>query len=207
MSARGSAVDALVVVDVQRAFVTGGDAVPGADGIVAEVDVLLAGARAAAATVVHLRNDGPAGAPDEPGTAGWSLLRDPAPGEHVVAKSVDDGFDGTDLERLLRAAGVRRLAICGVLSEMCVAATARAALGRSFGVVLPHRAHGTFDVPAGPGPSEPVPAAHARRAAEWSLGDEIEIVGRAADVAFGPAPVDGPVSREPGSAAHDLPGR
>ncbi|ANY06592.1 isochorismatase family protein [Pseudonocardia sp. HH130630-07] len=182
-----AAAEALIVVDLQTAFVRGADAVPDADRLVAEIDRLLGRARAAGALIVHLRNDGPAGAPDEPGTDGWSLLRDPAPAEPVVAKSLDDGFRGTDLGEILRAAGVRRIAVCGVLSEMCVAATARAALDRDYGVVLAHRAHGTYDVPPGPG-SDGVPAAQAARAAEWSLGDEVEIVADAGGVTFVPVP-------------------
>lgn len=69
---------------------------------------------------------------------------------------------------------IKSLAICGVLSEMCVAATARAALELGYAVLVPHDAHATYDVPAGPG-SNGVPAAMAARAAEWSLGDEIRI--------------------------------
>lgn len=184
---RAGVVDALVVVDMQTAFLRGEHAVPHARTVVDQVDLLLAAARAAGALVVHLRNDGPAGAPDEPGTPGWELLRTPADGESVVAKSVDDGFEeDTGLESLLRDAGVERIAICGLLSEMCVAATARGALDRDFAVVLAHRAHGTNDVPAGPGRSPAVPAALAARAAEWSLGDEIEIVACAGDVTFTP---------------------
>jgi nicotinamidase-related amidase len=103
--------------------------------------------------------------------------------DHVIRKAQDNGFDGTSLDNVLKTHGVRSLAICGVLSEMCVAATARAALEHGYDVVMPHDAHATYDVPAGPG-SEPVPAAMAARAAEWSLGDEIRICASASDVQF-----------------------
>lgn len=66
---------------------------------------------------------------------------------------------------------------------MCVAATARAALELGYGVLLPHDAHATYNVPAGPG-SEEVPAAMAARAAEWSLGDEIVICVSSREVNF-----------------------
>jgi nicotinamidase-related amidase len=169
-------VEALVVVDVQAAWVTGDNAVPEAGGLVAAVDELLSAARAAQALVVHLHNDGPAGAADEPDTPGWNLHRTPQAGELVLAKHGDDGFTATPLAVHLAHHRVTRLAICGVLSEMCVAATARAALARGFGVVLPHTAHATYDVPAGPGGSSGVTAPMAARAAEWSLGDQVEIV-------------------------------
>jgi streptothricin hydrolase len=76
------------------------------------------------------------------------------------------------------------MAIAGVLSEMCVAATARAALERGYRVVLPHDAHATYDVPAGPGFDQAVPEAVAARAAESSLGDEIELTSPAVEVIF-----------------------
>ncbi|WP_337831234.1 isochorismatase family protein [Pseudonocardia sp. TMWB2A] len=179
-------VDCVVVVDMQVGVVTGADAVPDAPPLIEAVDTLLGRARAARAAVVHLRNAGPPGAIDEPGTASWQLHRPPRAGEPVIDKSEDDGFLGTRLDGQLRERGVRRLAICGVMSEMCVAATARGALARGYGVVLPHTAHATYDVPAGPGPSQAVPAALAARTAEWSLGDDVEVVADPYAVPFRP---------------------
>lgn len=176
---------ALVVVDVQRAFVSGSDAVPDHERLMRATELLLDRARSAGARVVFLQNDGPAGAPDEPGTEGWALALAARPGDAVLRKAEDDGFDGTDLEALLRAGGVEAIAVCGVLSEMCVAATARAAMDRGFQVLLPNDAHATYDVPPGPGGSPGVPARMAARVAEWSLGDEIVIVDAAGEIGFG----------------------
>lgn len=175
--------DALLVVDVQNAFMHGADAVPGHASLKSTVGLLLDRARSAWAPVIFLQNDGPAGALDEPFQAGWKLYFPPQSGEVVVRKARDDGFEGTDLDTILTALGVRDLAICGMLSEMCVAATVRAALQRGYGVLLPHDAHATYHVPAGPG-SQGVPAAMAARAAEWSLGDEVKICASASDVRF-----------------------
>ncbi len=182
--------EALIVVDAQVAFVSGDEAVPGAAALLERVSGLRERARQARALVVQLQNDGAPGAPDEPGTPGWELglPAEEGPDEVVVRKTADDGFQGTGLAELLAARGVRRLAICGVMSEMCVAATARTALARGFEVVLPHDAHGTYDVPAAPDLDAPaVPARIVSRVAEWSLGDQVEIVLRAADVTFEPA--------------------
>ncbi|OCI91945.1 isochorismatase [Rhizobium sp. AC27/96] len=179
----GKPVDALLVVDVQNAFVEGPGAVPGHATLTSMVELLLEKARSAWAPVIFLQNDGPAGAPDEPFQAGWKLHFPPRSGELVIRKTNDDGFDGTDLDAILTAFGARDLVISGMLSEMCVAATARAALRHGYGVLLPHDAHATYDVPAGPG-SEGVPAAMAARAAEWSLGDEVCICASAREVRF-----------------------
>ncbi|WP_245410715.1 isochorismatase family protein [Rhizobium sp. JAB6] len=175
--------DALLVVDIQNAFVQGPSAVPGHVMLRSAVKVLLDKARSAWAPVIFLQNDGPAGALDEPLRPGWKLHFPPLSGEVVIRKTEDDGFEGTDLDTILTAFGVKNLVICGVLSEMCVAATARAALERGYGVLLPHDAHATYDVPPGPG-SQGVPAAMAARAAEWSLGDEITICASANEVQF-----------------------
>lgn len=179
----GKPADALLVVDMQNAFVQGLDAVPDHVRLTSMVEVLLDRARSAWAPVIFLQNDGPAGAPDEPLHAGWKLYFPPRSGELIIRKTNDNGFDGTDLDAILTSFGVHELVICGMLSEMCVAATARTALQRGYGVLLPHDAHATYDVPAGPG-SQCVPAAMAARAAEWSLGDEVRICASAHDVRF-----------------------
>jgi streptothricin hydrolase len=177
-------VQALVVVDVQAAFVTGDRPVPGAERLLAHVSGLLARARAAGSLVVHLQNDGPAGAVDEPGRPGWALRLPSRPGEPVIRKAGDDGFQGTDLGRVLLAHRVSRMALAGLQSEMCVSATARTALQMGFSVVLPHDAHATYGIAAAPGFGPAVPAAAVSRVAEWALGDELELVASADGVTF-----------------------
>ena len=175
--------DLLLVVDLQRALVTGEHAVPGAAGFLDLVGSVLAAARAGGAPVVHLQDDG--GHLITKGTDGWRLALPAVDGEHVVAKTHDDGFAGTDLDAVLRSSRARRICLVGIQSEMCVAATARGAIARGYTVVLPRDAHTTYDVPAD-GTAPAVPAAHVSRVAEWSLGDEVVAPDRAADVVFGP---------------------
>ncbi|MFF8644167.1 cysteine hydrolase family protein [Streptomyces sp. NPDC015345] len=179
-------VQALIVVDMQSAFVDGDGAVPDARRLLDRVRALMARARDSGALVVQLQNDGEPGAPDEPGTPGWRihLPADADRAEPVMRKTADDGFEETGLEELLREAGVTDLAVCGVMSEMCVSATARTALELGFRVVLPHDAHATYDIPAAERISDVVPAAVVSRVAEWALGDEVEIVAGARDVGF-----------------------
>lgn len=179
-------VDALILVDLQSAFVSGENAVPGADRLLDRTTELLDRAREAGAVVVHLQNDGAPGAADEPGTRGWELYLPvkPGPREQVIRKPRDDGFDATPLGQFLIAAGVTSIAICGVMSEMCVQATARTALARGYRVVLPYDAHGTYDIPAVTGISDEVPADVVSRVAAWSLGDEPESTVPAAAVTF-----------------------
>lgn len=161
----------------------GDHAVPEADAFLDRLATVLAAARGGGATVIHLQDHGDRMI--RHGTDDWRLAL-PAFGEEaVVAKQHDDAFDGTDLEQLLHDSGSHRICIVGIQSEMCVAATARAALARGFTVVLPRDGHTTYDVPAD-GSAPAVPAAIVSRVAEWSLGDQVIAPDRAADVAFGP---------------------
>lgn len=177
-------VNCLILVDLQTAFVTGPGAVPGAAGLLAAVADLLDWARHSRSLIVHLQNDGPPGAADEPGTPGWALHVEPDTGEKVIRKVTDDGFEGTDLGDFLAASGIRRVAITGVMSEMCVSATARSALHRGLGVVLPHDAHATYGIPALPGIAPAIPAATVARVAEWALGDQLELPATSRGVLF-----------------------
>ncbi len=47
--------DALIVIDVQRAFVTGAEAVPASESLIAALDLLIAKARATNAPVIFLQ--------------------------------------------------------------------------------------------------------------------------------------------------------
>jgi nicotinamidase-related amidase len=170
-------VEALLVIDMQLGSL---EAVPDAGRLIEAVDVLLGKARAAGALVVHVQNDGAAGLADAPETPGWELHFPTEPGEVVIRKLQDDAFAGTPLSER----DVQSLAICGLMSEMCVSATARTALARDFRVVLPHDAHATTGIPAVPGVREAIPAAVVSRVAEWALGSELEVVPHADEVQF-----------------------
>ena len=204
MTENARPVEALIVVDVQSAFVAGAAAVPAAAGLLEQVAGLTLRARAGGALVVHLQNDGAGGAADEPGKPGWELHlpASAGPREVVIRKTADDGFSGTPLAGLLVASGVRSLAVCGLMSEMCVSATARTALALGFRVVIAHDAHATCDIPPAPGIGGLVPAAVVSRVAEWALGDSVEIAARALDVTFTAPARPGPRAQdyEPGHA-------
>lgn len=164
-------VQALIVVDMQRGVLLD---LPGGTALLSRIAESVGRAEAAGALVVQLQNDGGPGSVDAPGTPGWALA---LPGGEVVRKTTDDGFAGTRLDSLLT--GVRRFALCGVLSEMCVSATARAALARGYQVILAQDGHGTYDL-------DDIPAAVVARVAEHALGDEPEIVPVTTDLTFTP---------------------
>jgi streptothricin hydrolase len=183
-------VEALVVVDAQRGFLSGAGAIPGAGELVAALAELVQRARRARAVIVHVQNDGPPEAVDEPGTSGWQLVLPVVESDHelVTRKQDDDSFAGTDIGEELARRGVRRIMVCGVLSEMCVSATVRGGLSRGFDVVIAQDAHGTFDLGN-------IPSHTVARVAEHALGDVPWIVPRAADVRFAHPDAPPPTTR------------
>lgn len=60
----------------------------------------------------------------------------PAPGDPVVTKHRYSAFLRTDLETVLRTAGIRTVVLAGVATNVCVETTARDAFMRDFYVVL-----------------------------------------------------------------------
>jgi nicotinamidase-related amidase len=136
---------ALLLVDLQRDMLELPRPVPNADDVRQAVALLLAIAREANVTIVHVQNDGRSGELDEPFTPGWELVFPPADGELVVRKREEDAFSGTSLAAELRARDVEYVVVAGTLSNYCVQATARGALHNGFEVVLASGAHATYD--------------------------------------------------------------
>jgi streptothricin hydrolase len=170
---------AFLLIDAQQGLLDGEAAVPDAAGVLSRLVTLLAAARSAGTLIIHLQNDGAAGSLDEPGTPGWFIHEKvaPEPGELILRKTQDDGFEGTALEDVLARTGVTRIAVAGLLSEMCVSATVRGALARGLQVVLVHDAHATYNL-------DDIPASVVARVAEHALGDAIELAD-AVSVTFG----------------------
>lgn len=170
---------ALLVIDVQVGLLEGEAAIPDAAIVIDRLAGLIAAARSAGALVIYLQNDGASGTPDEPEMPGWFIHPKLVPelGEIVLRKTRDDGFDGTELEDVLTRGGVTRIAIAGLLSEMCVSATARGALARGLEVVLVHDAHATYHL-------DDIPSSVVSRVAEHALGDEVELAD-SVSVSFG----------------------
>lgn len=172
---------ALLVVDVQANLFDPAYRLVGAEPLLANLQTLLARARAARAPVVFVRHNGRPGEPDAPGTPGWRLhdaLR-VAPDEPVIDKRRRDAFHGTALREELAARGVTRLVVAGVQSDYCVQATARRALELGFELVVAADAHATRD--------SALPALEIVAAVNERFRGRARVVPTA-EVAFQPAP-------------------
>ncbi|MHA3722589.1 cysteine hydrolase family protein [Leucobacter sp. HY1910] len=86
---------------------------------------------------------------DGPGNALMPLVAHVRP-DLVVSKTVNSSFYGTpDLEAWLRSAGIAKIVVCGIQTNLCVETTARMGGNLGFEVVVPLDATRTFDL-AGP---------------------------------------------------------
>jgi len=127
--------------------------------VVTALEAVLPAVRAAGMLVVHtreghlpdlsdcppakLRRGKPSGRIGDPGPYGRILVRGeyghdivdqlaPAPGEPVVDKPGKGAFYATELSAILAAAGIERLVVTGVTTEVCVHTTVREANDRGF---------------------------------------------------------------------------
>jgi ureidoacrylate peracid hydrolase len=162
---------AVLVIDMQNGFCDpagslprAGLGLPGADAAIAATAALLDAAEAAQLPIVYTRHVFRPGQLDRPARLNPSFPRTQAPvlrgtwdaeivpaltpddGAVIVDKNRYDAFLYTDLELVLRALGVTRLVVAGVVTHACVETTVRSAVQRDFDV------HVAADGTAGPEP-------------------------------------------------------
>ncbi len=157
--------EALVIVDIQNFYFAGG-ALPLTGGVEAAKQArrVLDLFRERHLPIIHVRHL-PASAQD--GDA-YRIRPEvtPMPGETVIVKHYANSFRDTSLLDELRKAGVTRLVICGMQTQMCVEATARAAADLGFEVIVVADACATRPLEYG---GITVPADHVHAAALATL--------------------------------------
>jgi nicotinamidase/pyrazinamidase len=164
--------DALVVVDVQRDFLSGGArGVPGGEAVIAPLNRAISLFERAGLPIFYSRDWHPAnhasfrarGGPwprhcvaGTEGAAFAPTLRVP-PSAVIVSKAtspdrdVESAFQDTTLAPQLRATGVRRLYVGGLATDYCVKATVLAARREGFDVRVLSDAIRAIDVQPGDG--------------------------------------------------------
>ena len=149
--------DALIIVDVQNDFLPGGSlAVKHGEEVVPRLNRYIALFQAKGLPIFATRDWHPANhcsfqaqggmwpphcIADTPGAA-FSAQLDLPPDARIISKATPpdkdaySGFEGTELESLLRAAGVRRLFVGGLATEYCVLNTVKDARLRNYPTFL-----------------------------------------------------------------------
>lgn len=120
---------ALVVVDVQNEYVTGGLRIeyPPVASSLAAIARAMDAARAHGVPVVVVQNHAPAGSPlFEKGSRNWELHEVVAsrPRDLLLEKTLPSAFAQTSLRDWLQARGVDTLTIAGYMTHNCDASTA-----------------------------------------------------------------------------------
>ncbi len=136
---------ALILIDIQNDYFPGGKIeLPGMDAASQNAAKLLAVFRQNSYPIFyiqHIQKD-----PRVPifvaGTSGVEIHKSVQPQESdkVIQKNFPNSFYQTNLLCNLRDSGVGRLVICGAMSNMCIDATARAAIELGFHCVVVHDA-------------------------------------------------------------------
>ncbi len=161
---------ALVIVDLQNDFCPGGSlAVPDGDKIVPVVNDLIEQFSRAGLPIFAIREQHPGNhvsfkaqgglwpphcIQNTPGARFHPDLR--LPDNVIIISKADSperdaysGFEGTDLEALLREAGVDHIVVCGLATDYCVKATALDGLRAGLGVTVVEDAIRGVDVQPG----------------------------------------------------------
>ena len=136
--------DALLVIDVQKALIAGAYR---EDAVLAAIRTVSETVRARGGIVVFVQHCHASFAPLKKGNPGWELhdRLDVRAGDHIVEKQASDAFYDTELDDLLRSTGVDHLYVTGLQTEYCVDTTCRSALSRGYGVTLIGDGHTTGD--------------------------------------------------------------
>ncbi|MFD8706878.1 isochorismatase family protein [Kitasatospora sp. NPDC059648] len=169
----------LLLIDYQNTYTRGVMELTGWRAALDAGADLLARARAAGATVIHVVNDGGPGTPYDVRAEVGRIHPDvaPADGERVVVKQAPDAFVGTDLGELVDAAGHQDVVIAGFMTHMCVAFTTAGAFLRGNRPTVVADACATRPLRSG---AAELTAAQIHRGALATVGDLYGVVAESA---------------------------
>lgn len=136
---------ALLIIDIQNDYFPGGAmALEGSLEAGERAGVLLAAARRHSLPVIHVQHISlrPAASFFLAGSRGVEIHESVAPRVHelVIEKHYPNSFRETGLLEKLKTLGIEELVIAGMMSNMCIDATVRAAADLGFSVRLAHDA-------------------------------------------------------------------
>ncbi|MCB2180824.1 MAG: cysteine hydrolase [Desulfobulbaceae bacterium] len=152
--------EALVLIDIQKDYFPGGRMeVDNSEHAAAMAKTLLEAFRKLQKPIVHIQHIAarPGATFFLPETNGVAFHESvlPLDGEKIITKHFPNSFRDTELEDYLRENGIEKITFCGMMSQMCIDATVRAAFDKGFTCIVAHDAcaarnlsHGGVDVPS-----------------------------------------------------------
>jgi nicotinamidase-related amidase len=132
---------ALLIIDVQNDYFEGGaHTLVNAHAAGKQAQQALQAARQQHLPVIHIQhlavNEGADFfLPDTHGAAIHDFVR-PATGEKIILKNYPNSFRKTTLLQQLQESGITSLIICGMMTDVCVDATVRAAMDYGFNTTV-----------------------------------------------------------------------
>jgi len=157
---------ALILIDIQNDYFPGGNMeVPGSLEASLRAREVLDLFRKRAMPVIHVRHVSvrPGATFFLPGSRGVEIHENvrPLSTEALIEKNYPNSFRDTPLREILEKEGITRLVIAGMMTQMCVDATTRAAFDYGFGCTLVHDACAARQLSFG---GATVPGAHVQSA-------------------------------------------
>lgn len=142
---------ALLLIDIQNDYFPGGAMeLVGAIEAANQAVTLLAACRQKALPIVHIQHIStrPGASFFVPNTTGVDIHESvfPKADETVFQKNYPNSFRGTPLLEHLKSKQISRLVIAGMMTQMCVDSTTRAAADLGFSCLLAHDACATRDL-------------------------------------------------------------
>ncbi len=170
----------VILVDYQNTYTRGVMELEGWDAALDQAADLLARARAAGSTIIHVMHDAGEGSPYDVRQEIGQIHERVAPidGEAVVVKTAPNSFVGTNLSELLAAAGNQEVVIAGFMTHMCVTFTSEGAFLNGNAATVVADACATRPLPSAAGS---VTAEQQHRSALATIGDIYAVVVRTPD--------------------------
>lgn len=140
---------ALLVIDFQNEYFIGKMPIPEGMKALKNSQRLVSFAHQHKMPVFFVRHIGPANGPlfaEGSKFAEFHPGLQPSGSDRVITKATPSSFVGTDLDKQLKQAGIKKLVISGLMTHMCVSSTARDAVPLGYEVIIPEDATATRDL-------------------------------------------------------------
>lgn len=172
---------ALIVIDAQEEYRSGQLKLVGLDAALGNIQQLLAHWRGKGGKIIHVQHH--ATGLFDPSTPYAAIVGEvtPAKDEAIVTKAVPSAFGKTNLDEMLKAAGIKHVVLSGFMTHVCVSTTARVADEKQYAVTVVADATATRDLPDALSGSV-IPAAELHRAELTILADTFAKVVTTQDV-------------------------